>query len=50
MATLAAHGSFYRIQDNMTRNGLDLSSNMQRLSSGLKNITAGSRPGDVALS
>ena len=49
MATLAAHGSFFRIQDNMTRNGLDLSSNMQRLSSGLKNITAGSRPGDVAI-
>ena len=49
MATLAAHGSFFRIQDNMTRNGLELSSNMQRLSSGLKNITAGSRPGDVAI-
>ena len=49
MATLAAHGSFFRIQDNMTRNGLDLSASMQRLSRGLKNITAGSRPGDVAI-
>ena len=49
MATLAAHGSFYRIQDNMTRNGHDLSNNMQRISSGLKNVNAGSRPGDVAI-
>ena len=49
MATLAAHGSFYRIQDNMARNGNDLSNNMQRISSGLKNVNAGSRPGDVAI-
>ena len=49
MATLASHGSYYRIQDNMSRNGLDLANNMQRLSSGLKNITAGSRAGDVAI-
>ena len=49
MATLSAHGSFYRIQDNMARNGQDLSNNMQRISSGQKNINAGSRPGDVAL-
>ena len=49
MATLSAHGSFYRIQDNMTRNGHDLSNNMQRISSGLKNVNAGSRPGDVAM-
>ena len=49
MATLNAHGSFYRIQDNMTRTGISLGDNMQRLSSGLKNISAGSRPGDVAI-
>ena len=49
MATLSAHGSFYRIQDNMARNGNDLSNNMQRISSGLKNVNAGSRPGDVAI-
>ena len=49
MATLAAHGSYYRIQDNMARNGMSLADNMQRLSSGLKNVTAGSRPGDVAV-
>lgn len=49
MTTLAAHGSYFRIQDNMARNGMELSNNMQRLSSGLKNITAGSRAGDVAI-
>jgi flagellin len=49
MASLNAHGSFYRIQDNMTRVQMDLGNNMQRLSSGLKNISAGSRPGDVAI-
>ena len=49
MATLNAHGSFYRIQDNMTRTGIEMGANMQRLSSGLKNISAGSRPGDVAI-
>ena len=49
MATLNAHGSFYRIQDNITRVQGDLGANMQRLSSGLKNISAGSRPGDVAI-
>ena len=49
MATLNAHGSFYRIQDNMTRTGISLGDNMQRLSSGLKNVSAGSRPGDVAI-
>ena len=49
MATLNAHGSFYRIQDNMTRTQMNLGDNMQRLSSGLKNISAGSRPGDVAI-
>ena len=49
MATLNAHGSFYRIQDNITRVQADLGNNMQRLSSGLKNISAGSRPGDVAI-
>lgn len=49
MATLNAHGSFYRIQDNITRVQQDLGNNMQRLSSGLKNISAGSRPGDVAI-
>ena len=49
MATLNAHGSFYRIQDNITRVQQDLGNNMQRLSSGLKNIAAGSRPGDVAI-
>ena len=49
MATLAAQGVYYRIQDNMARNSLDLSQSMQRLSSGLKNITAGSRAGDVAI-
>ena len=49
MATLNAHGSFYRIQDNITRVQKNLGDNMQRLSSGLKNISAGSRPGDVAV-
>tara|TARA_B110000093_G_scaffold161593_1_gene182984 strand:+ start:270 stop:533 length:264 start_codon:yes stop_codon:yes gene_type:complete len=49
MATLNAHGSFYRIQDNITRTQKSLGDNMQRLSSGLKNISAGSRPGDVAV-
>ena len=49
MATLNAHGSFYRIQDNMTRTGIEMGANMQRLSSGLKNISAGARPGDVAI-
>ena len=49
MATLAANGSYYRIQDHMTRNEERLSNNMQRLSSGLKNVTAGSRAGDVAI-
>ena len=49
MTTLAAHGSYFRIQDNMARNGLELANNMQRLSSGLKNVTAGSRAGDVAI-
>jgi flagellin len=49
MATLNAHGSFYRIQDNINRVQQDLGNNMQRLSSGLKNIAAGSRPGDVAI-
>jgi flagellin len=49
MATLNAHGSFYRIQDNINRVQQDLGHNMQRLSSGLKNIAAGSRPGDVAI-
>ena len=49
MATLNAHGSFYRIQDNMSRIQQDLGSSMQRLSSGLKNISAGTRPGDVAI-
>ena len=49
MATLNAHGSFYRIQDNITRTQMNLGDNMQRLSSGLKNISAGSRPGDVAI-
>ena len=49
MATLNAHGSFYRIQDNITRVQQDLGNNMQRLSSGLKNISAGARPGDVAI-
>ena len=49
MATLNAHGSFYRIQDNITRVQKSLGDNMQRLSSGLKNISAGSRPGDVAV-
>ena len=41
MATLNAHGSFYRIQDNMTRIQRDLGDSMERLSSGLKNISAG---------
>ena len=49
MATLNAHGSFYRIQDNMTRIQRDLGDSMERLSSGLKNISAGTRPGDVAI-
>ena len=49
MATLNAHGSFYRIQDNMTRIQRDLGDSMERLSSGLKNISAGMRPGDVAI-
>ena len=49
MATLAANGAYYRIQDHMTRNEERLSNNMQRLSSGLKNVTAGSRAGDVAI-
>ena len=49
MATLAANGAYYRIQDHMTRNDERLSNNMQRLSSGLKNVTAGSRAGDVAV-
>ena len=49
MGTLNAHGSFYRIQDNISRVQMDLGNNMQRLSSGLKNISAGSRPGDVAI-
>ena len=49
MTTLASHGSYFRIQDNMSRNGLELANNMQRLSSGLKNVTAGSRAGDVAI-
>ena len=49
MATLAANGAYYRIQDHMTRNDERLSNNMQRLSSGLKNVTAGSRAGDVAI-
>ena len=49
MATLNAHGSFYRIQDNISRVQGDLGNNMQRLSSGLRNISAGSRPGDVAI-
>jgi flagellin len=49
MATLAANGAYYRIQDHMTRNDEKLSNNMQRLSSGLKNVTAGSRAGDVAV-
>ena len=49
MATLAANGAYYRIQDHMTRNDQKLSNNMQRLSSGLRNVTAGSRAGDVAI-
>jgi flagellin len=49
MATINSHGSFYRIQDNMNKVQKDLGSNMQRLSSGIKNITAGSRPTDVAI-
>jgi flagellin len=49
MATINSHGSFYRIQDNMSKVQRDLGSNMQRLSSGIKNITAGSRPTDVAI-
>jgi flagellin len=49
MATINSHGSFYRIQDNMNRVQKDLGANMQRLSSGIKNITAGTRPTDVAI-
>ena len=49
MATLNAHGSFYRIQDNISSVQRDLGNNMQRLSSGLKNISAGARAGDVAI-
>ena len=49
MGTINSHGSFYRIQDNMNKVQKDLGSNMQRLSSGIKNITAGSRPTDVAI-
>ena len=49
MATINSHVSFYRIQDNMTGVQKDLGANMQRLSSGIKNITAGSRPTDVAI-
>ena len=49
MATINSHGSFYRIQDNISKVQRDLGSNMQRLSSGIKNITAGSRPTDVAI-
>ena len=49
MATLNAHGSFYRIQDNMTRIQRDLGDSMERLSSGWKNISAGTPPGAVAI-
>ena len=49
MATINSHGSFYRIQDNINGVQKDLGANMQRLSSGIKNITAGSRPTDVAI-
>ena len=49
MGTINSHGSFYRIQDNMNSIQKDLGSSMQRLSSGIKNITAGSRPTDVAI-
>ena len=49
MATINSHGSFYRIQDNINNIQKDLGANMQRLSSGLKNITAGTRPSDVAI-
>ena len=49
MATLNAHGSFFRIQDNIARTQQSLGNNMQRLSSGLKNISAGARHTDVAI-
>ena len=48
MATLSSNGSYYRIQDNMTRNNQSLSDSMQRLSSGKKNVSEG-RPGDIAI-
>ena len=48
MATLSSNGSYYRIQDNMTRNSASLSESMQRLSSGKKNVSE-SRPGDIAI-
>ena len=48
MATLSSNGSYYRIQDNMTRNSSQLSESMQRLSSGKKNVSE-SRPGDIAI-
>ena len=48
MATLSSNGSYYRIQDNITRNNDRLSQSMQRLSSGQKNVSQ-SRPGDIAI-
>ena len=48
MATLSSNGSYFRIQDNMTRNNDRLSQSMQRLSSGKKNVSQ-SRPGDIAI-
>ena len=48
MATLSSNGSYFRIQDNITRNNASLSESMQRLSSGKKNVSE-SRPGDIAI-
>ena len=48
MATLSSNGSYFRIQDNMTRNNAALGESMARLSSGKKNVSE-ARPGDVAV-
>ena len=48
MATLSSNGSYFRIQDNMTRNNEILGESMSRLSSGKKNVSE-ARPGDIAI-